>query len=207
MLTRRTVLQTGGWAAGLALLGAPLVLVATPIVEIQMRGNADGSAVWFDPVGVLIEPGQTVRWINNDRGNSHTSTAYHPKNTGHPLRIPGAAEPWNSDYLLPDQAFESRFTVAGVYDYFCIPHEQAGMVGRIVVGSPPGVAPPSDNLPEAARRVLPEIEEIVRRRIVRTAQVADAAFSNSAILRRRDFISSKRAVLSRMTEAIPIMFP
>ena len=107
MLTRRTVLQTGGWAAGLALLGAPLVSVATPIVEIQMRGNADGSAVWFDPVGVLIEPGQTVRWINNDRGNSHTSTAYHPKNTGHPLRIPEAAEPWNSEYLLPDQAFEA----------------------------------------------------------------------------------------------------
>ena len=54
MIARRTVLQTGGWAAGLALLGAPLASVATPIIEIQMRGNADGSAVWFDPVGVLI---------------------------------------------------------------------------------------------------------------------------------------------------------
>ena len=99
-----------------------------------MRGNADGSAVWFDPIGVLIGPGQTVRWINTDRGNSHTSTAYHPQNTDHPRRIPAAAEPWNSDYLLPDQTFELRFTAAGVYDYFCIPHEEAGMVGRLVVG-------------------------------------------------------------------------
>ena len=169
MLTRRTVLQTGGWAAGLALLGGPVMSVARPIVEIRMRGNADGSAVWFDPVGVLIEPGQTVRWINNDRGNSHTSTAYHPTNTGHPQRIPEAAEPWNSDYLLPDQAFELQFTVTGVYDYFCIPHEEAGMVGHIIVGSPASTGLPSDNLPEAARQNLPEVEEIVRRRIVRIA--------------------------------------
>ena len=110
-----------------------------------------------------------MRWINTDRGNSHTSTAYHPKNTGHPLRIPGTAESWNSDYLLPDQAFEVRFTAAGVYDYFCIPHEEAGMVGRIIVGSPASTGLPSDNLPEAARQILPEVEEIVRRQIVRIA--------------------------------------
>ena len=28
------------------------------------------------------------------------------------------------------------FTVEGVYDYYCVPHEHAGMVGRIVVGTP-----------------------------------------------------------------------
>jgi plastocyanin len=169
MMARRTVLQAGGWVAGLALLGAPVGSGAASIVEIRMRGNADGSAVWFDPIGVLIGPGQTVRWINTDRGNSHTSTAYHPTNTGHPQRIPEAAEPWNSDYLLPDQAFELQFTVTGVYDYFCIPHEEAGMVGRIIVGSPTSTGLPSDNLPEAARQILPEVEEIVRRRIVRIA--------------------------------------
>ena len=27
-------------------------------------------------------------------------------------------------------------TVEGVYDYFCAPHEMAGMVGRIIVGRP-----------------------------------------------------------------------
>jgi plastocyanin len=169
MVARRTVLQAGGWAAGLALLGAPVVSADSPVVDIRMRGNADGSAVWFDPVGVLIAPGQTVRWINTDRGNSHTSTAYHPNNTGHPWRIPEAAEPWNSNYLLPDEEFELRFTVVGVYDYFCIPHEEAGMVGRIVVGSPTSADPPSDNLPEAARQMLPEVEEIIRHRVVRTA--------------------------------------
>jgi len=169
MIARRTVLRAGGWVAGLALLGAPVMAVAQPIVEIRMRGNADGSKVWFDPVGLLIEPGQVVRWVNTDRGNSHTSTAYHPTNTGHPQRIPEKAEPWNSDYLLPDESFELRFTAAGVYDYFCIPHEEAGMVGRIVVGYPMNSGPPLDNLPEAARQVLPETEEIIRHRVVRIA--------------------------------------
>jgi len=170
MIARRTVLQAGGWVAGLALLGAPVGSGAASIVEIRMRGNADGSAVWFDPIGVLIGPGQTVRWINTDRGNSHTSTAFHPQNTDHPRRIPAAAEAWNSDYLLPDQTFELRFTAAGVYDYFCIPHEEAGMVGRLVVGSPTSAAAPSEALPEAARQVLPAVEEIVRRRIIRLAR-------------------------------------
>ncbi len=169
-MTRRTVLQAGGWAAGLALLGAPVMLGAASVVEIRMRGTADGSAVWFDPIGVRIEPGQTVRWINTDRGNSHTSTAYHPHNTDHPRRIPAAAEPWNSDYLLPDQTFELRFTAAGVYDYFCIPHEEAGMVGRLVVGSPTSAPAPLEALPEAARPMLPAVEEIVRHRIVRLAR-------------------------------------
>ena len=29
--------------------------------------------------------------------------------------------------------FEVRLTVEGVYDYYCIPHEASGMVGRIIV--------------------------------------------------------------------------
>lgn len=32
--------------------------------------------------------------------------------------------------------FERVFAVPGVYDYFCKPHELAGMAGRIVVGEP-----------------------------------------------------------------------
>ena len=74
-------------------------------VEIRMQGNADGSHVWFDPIGLHIQPGQTIRWINLDPGNSHTATAYHPKNFDRPLRIPEDAEPWNSDYLLPNESF------------------------------------------------------------------------------------------------------
>ena len=169
MIARRTVLRAGGWAAGLALLGLSPPAMAAPVMEIHMRGNADGSKVWFDPIGVLVEPGQTIRWVNVDPGNSHTSTAYHPENGGHSLRIPQGAAPWNSDYLLPDQSFELRLTVEGIYDYFCLPHEEAGMVGRIVVGRPQASSPTAP-LPELVRRQLPSPEEIVRRKFVRIAQ-------------------------------------
>src|SRR5829696_8926632 len=132
MVSRRHALQIGGgFLAGLAIPRSALAGEGT--VEVRMEGNTDGSHVWFDPIGVLVEPGQAIRWINLDPGNSHTATAYHPKNFDRPLRIPRGAEPWTSDYLLPTETFSVTLTVEGVYDYFCIPHEHAGMVGRIVV--------------------------------------------------------------------------
>ena len=156
---------------------APRSLVASEVVEISMQGNADGSKVWFDPIGVLVQPGQTIRWTNRDPGNAHTATAYHPKNAEHPRRIPEGAEPWNSDYLLPNETFSVTLTVEGVYDYFCIPHEHAGMVGRLVVGHPDnasGAPSRGDTLeggapsvPEPAQRAFPAVDEIVRRKVIR----------------------------------------
>ncbi|MBY5918514.1 hypothetical protein HFO77_29450 [Rhizobium leguminosarum] len=138
-----------------------------------MQGRADGSHVWFDPIGVLIKPGQMIRWINQNPGNSHTTTAYHPANFGKPFRIPEAANSWDSDYLLPDESFSVTFTEQGVYDYYCIPHEHAGMVGRIIVGKPEvhggwmeSVAA-SRGLPDEALKAFPMVEEIMAKRIVR----------------------------------------
>jgi plastocyanin len=171
MPSRRHVLRIGGGLlAGFATLRLPL---AAEPAEIRMRGNADGSDVWFDPVGIRIEPGQTVRWINLDPGNSHTATAYHPANVERPLRIPQGAEPWSSDYLLPNETCSVTLTVEGVYDYFCIPHEHAGMVGRIVVarsGDKPATLQDDDGtqrIPEIARRALPRVDDILIRGIVR----------------------------------------
>jgi plastocyanin len=164
ILTRRDAL----WAGGAFLAGLPLRpthAANAEIVQIIMHGNTDGSLVWFDPIGVLVRPGQTVRWTNKDPGNSHTSTAYHPANDRHPLRIPAAAKPWNSDYLLPDQSFETTLTVSGVYDYFCFPHEHAGMVGRLVVAEPGDtVASPPAGSPIEGIAVdpFPLVEEILR---------------------------------------------
>ena len=139
ILSRRTLLRIGG----LALAGSALPALAAEPVEIHMVGDANGSVVRFAPRGLLIAPGTTVRWRNANPGNSHTTTAYHPQNMDHPLRIPPGTKPWNSDYLLPDETFEVTLTTPGVYDYFRIPHEMAGMVGRIVVatkGAPVPVA-------------------------------------------------------------------
>jgi len=46
------------------------------------------------------------------------------------LRIPERAAPWDSGVLVnPDDRFEVTFAKEGVYDYFCLPHEGAGMPG------------------------------------------------------------------------------
>jgi plastocyanin len=143
-----------------------------------MKSDPDGSEVWFDPVGVYVEPGQTVRWVVD--ANVHTTAAYHPKNDNHSLRIPEAATPWDSGFLVNrGDHFEVTLTVPGVYDYYCQPHEAAGMVGRIVVGRPggPGAMPfdyfrgrPGTEswrpVPEAARKTFPSVQAIVRERIV-----------------------------------------
>ncbi|WP_262265920.1 plastocyanin/azurin family copper-binding protein [Microvirga yunnanensis] len=175
MISRRQVLQIGGgFLAGLA---APRPPLAAEAAEIRMQGNADGSQVWFNPIGLRIKPGQTIRWVNHDPGNSHTATAYHPKNFERPLRIPEGAEPWNSDYLLPNESFSVTLKDEGVYDFFCVPHEHAGVVGRIIVGEPdrssidsgPAQAAGGEPIPEIALHAFPSVDEIMRRGIVRPA--------------------------------------
>ena len=175
MVSRRHILQIGGVV--LAGLASPRLPLAGEPVEIRMQGNADGSHVWFDPLGLRIEPGQTIRWINLDPGNSHTATAYHPKSFGRPLRIPEGAEPWHSDYLLPRESFAVTLTVEGIYDFYCVPHEHAGMVGRIIVGQPGRSSTSSSSsqpassepVPESALRAFPPVDEIMRRGVVRPA--------------------------------------
>ena len=165
---RRVMLLGGGLAAGLVV---PAVPRAAETVTIRMRGDASGAHVGFDPAGVRLRPGDSVRWVNVDAGNAHTATAYHPANFGRPRRIPEAGEPWDSDYLLPEEGFAVTLTAQGIYDYFCVPHEHAGMVGRLIVGDPsadpwiddPGAA---GDLPQAALAAFPSVAAIMDRGVV-----------------------------------------
>ncbi|WP_417600357.1 cupredoxin domain-containing protein [Pararhodobacter oceanensis] len=135
---RRGFIAMGGGA--LAALSLPLSLAkplrAQPVEVIEMRGTARGERVWFRPYGLSVAPGTTVRFVNRDAGNGHTATAYHPDNFDRTSRIPDAAEAWDSGFLLPDESFDVTLSAPGVYDYYCLPHEMAAMVGRIVVGQP-----------------------------------------------------------------------
>lgn len=166
MLFRRHLLAMGG--GGLAILAAPSLLrAATGATEvIEMRSTARGERVWFAPQGLAVAPGATLRFVNLDPGNSHTATAYHQDLFDRPLRIPEGATPWDSGFLLPDEEFEVTLEQPGVYDYYCLPHEMAGMVGRIVVGQPgdtgwQDASAHTGGLPEAALGAFPLVEEIL----------------------------------------------
>ncbi|HLV28597.1 MAG TPA: plastocyanin/azurin family copper-binding protein [Burkholderiaceae bacterium] len=170
VLSRRRFIQAGGlWV--LCAPWAALPASNSPVVDVAMGGSQGGAHVWFRPTGIWIVPGQAVRWTNRDSGNSHTATAYHPSLYGKPLRIPTAATPWDSGFLLPGESFSVTFTHPGVYDYYCLPHEMAGMVGRIVVGEPDTQGwqdqPESDaGLPAPALRNFPSVERILKERSV-----------------------------------------
>ena len=100
-------------------MGIRLGNASTAVIE--MRSDALGARVWFDPIGLFVEPGATVRWIV--RANVHTTTAYHPSNDKHSLRIPEGATPWDSGYLVqPGTSFDVTLTVPGVYDYYAPAH-------------------------------------------------------------------------------------
>lgn len=126
---------------------------------IAMRTDNKGS--YFTPKGLLVEPGATITFVNES--GAHAVAAYHP-DTDSPRRIPEGADSWTSETFSASGAeFEVTLDQAGVYDYYCPPHEVLGMVGRIVVGEPqggPGTTPPED-VPPAARESLPAIDDIL----------------------------------------------
>lgn len=135
------------------------------VVEIEMR--TENGELFFDPVGVWVEPGTTIRFVLVS--GVHDSQAYHPDNATELMRIPEGAEPWDSAILTePGAAFEVTLTAEGVYDYFCAPHERLGMVGRIIVGDPEAApTEPLEEIPfEKAREALPSVEEIMEQGVV-----------------------------------------
>lgn len=183
MLSARKLLFRFVLALALAMPVAAFERESGKVVEVRLVMSKDGTQAYFDPVGIHIEPGDTVRWIQVR--DYHSVTAYHPANGNHELRIPESAQPWDSDILLgkypaKGSTFKHKFAVEGVYDYFCKPHEAAGMVGRIVVGKPidgPGTRPFNyapgkkwNPVPLAAQKQFPPVGEIVRAGIVRAPQ-------------------------------------
>lgn len=101
MIPRRVLL--GG---GLAALASHAV--AQERVEIAMRGSARGERVWFSPQGLAVGPGTTLRFVNRDPGNSHTSTAYHPDLLGRQRRIPGPRPRGTAVSCCPTSRSRSR---------------------------------------------------------------------------------------------------
>jgi plastocyanin len=113
----------------------------------------EGSEFYFDPIGLFVQSGETITW--EIQSGTHTSTAYEEGNgPASVTRIPEGADAWDSGTLGEQGAtFNQTFETAGTYDYYCIPHKQLGMVGRIVVDEPGGPAegsmPPDGEVPQS----------------------------------------------------------
>ncbi|MFB6166255.1 MAG: plastocyanin/azurin family copper-binding protein [Haloarculaceae archaeon] len=126
--------------------------------EIKMV--TEGGEYYFDPVGLHVKPGDTVKWVIDSGG--HTTTSYSKSNGAKDL-IPKGAKGWDSGMLKKKGAsFEKTFTVEGTYDYYCTPHKTLGMVGRIVCGEPGGPATEGEIPNKPGSGVMPTSDEIVK---------------------------------------------
>ncbi len=133
--------------------------------EVKINSVYPRGQWFYNPVGLYIQKGETVRWTPNKWGT--TVTAFHPSNANHELRIPKDAKPFDSGLIGEDSPkfnhFEVTFEVEGTYDYFSLNHEPMGLVGRIVVGKPggPGEEPPGYGAQEGRAPVYPAQAEVI----------------------------------------------
>ncbi len=88
----------------------------------------------FVPTEITIKAGDTVEWRNIGL-IPHTVTA-DPKRapSSRNIELPDGAEAFDSGWVTAGQSFRYTFSEPGVYRYICLPHEQARMVGTVIVG-------------------------------------------------------------------------
>ena len=106
-------------------------------VPADVAAVVDMTGLSFDPVEVRIRAGESVYWRNRSLF-THTVTC-DPDLAASPARIAlsDGAAPFASGRLAPGQVFRHRFTVPGTYAYVCLPHEELGMAGRVIVEAVP----------------------------------------------------------------------
>jgi len=140
-MKRRTYLAglSGAGAAGLS--GC---LASIGVAGDTCDGDCDigMTAKDFDPQQYEVSVGTTVTWKNTS-SKGHTVTAYGgqiPEEAAYFASggfdsEPAAREGWkqNEGVLTSGDTYEHTFEVAGEFDYVCLPHENGGMVGTVVV--------------------------------------------------------------------------
>jgi plastocyanin len=152
-MDRRTFLAVAGAGTTLGLAGC---VEALPFDDGNAHG--DGTVTMsidsFRPEEITVEVGTTVTWKNTS-GHGHTVTAYEGG-------IPDDATYWasggfedesaardgweadNSGVFYQGESYEHTFEVVGTHQYFCIPHEDSGMLGFVHV-EPAETEPDGDN--------------------------------------------------------------
>ena len=122
-ITRRTALLSAAATASLAVALPSRVLAATTH-DVQMLNKHPEDRKLrqvFFPRIIVIEPGDTVRFLATDKGHNAQSSA--------DMMPVGAAEFKGKI----NEEIDVTFDTPGFYGYQCQPHYAIGMVGLVVV--------------------------------------------------------------------------
>jgi plastocyanin len=151
-------------AAGAAALGGTAGTASAQAGQSHTIDMTDGLV--FDPDSLTVAPGDTVVW-ENVGSIGHSITAYEediPEEAAYfasggfdaeqPARDAYSAGSPDSGDVAGGDSYEHTFDVEGSYDYFCVPHEAAGMVASLEVvegGGGGDGGPPVPQVPEQAQ--------------------------------------------------------
>jgi plastocyanin len=101
------------------------------------------TAIAYTPQEITITAGESVVWQNTS-SRGHTVTAYESGipdaasyfATGGYETEDAAREAFRNDLgglIDGGETWEYTFEIPGTYEYLCIPHEQQGMIGTVIV--------------------------------------------------------------------------
>jgi pseudoazurin len=91
-------------------------------VTVEMLNKLDNEIMVFSKKIVRIDVGDTVFWKATDKGHNVEFIK-----TGVPEGVDKFKSKLNVDT-------EYKFTIPGIYAYWCTPHKGMGMIGFVVVG-------------------------------------------------------------------------
>ncbi len=91
-------------------------------VTVEMLNKLDNEIMVFSKKIVRIDVGDTVFWKTTDKGHNVEFIK-----TGVPEGVDKFKSKLNVDT-------EYKFTIPGIYAYWCTPHKGMGMIGFVVVG-------------------------------------------------------------------------
>ena len=98
-------------------------LVVADDATIEMLNKLDNEYMVFSKKIVYIDSGDTVFWKATDKGHNVEFVK---------RAVPTGVEAFKSKL---NQDTEYKFSIPGIYAYWCTPHKTMGMIGFVIVGN------------------------------------------------------------------------
>ena len=96
------------------------IFFAAPVWAVDVQMGSGGNLI-FDPSDVTISAGETVHFVNNML-------------PPHNIIVEGRADLSRESLMFnPGESQDILFADAGDYNFFCGPHQGAGMIGTVHV--------------------------------------------------------------------------
>lgn len=143
--SRRQVLASLGASASAVITTGMAGCLGSSMSESGDAYDIGMTAIAYTPQEITVTVGESVMWQNTS-SRGHTVTAYEsgiPDEasffaTGGYETEDAAREAFRNDLgglIDGGETWEYTFDIPGTYEYLCIPHEQQGMIGTVIVES------------------------------------------------------------------------